>query len=228
MDMIMDQNMIKEYLYDFTEGRISVPQFLDDIEKHPEILDWIQELGKDEMVRDAIFDPTATDLRFAVRIIKKPFNIRERLQEEKQRKRSNLTYHLNVHGLIAQILRHHFPDNPPVEDESLSEQFDFLLDVAPSYIGVGIENEGVLEEIVNAIPKGLSKPAAMKWANKRIKEAFHIEGRKYPHWFQEPEWPVYEGRPMKYVRTEKINREAQNHIFVDLESGIERTVLDAF
>ena len=75
MDMIMDQNMIKEYLYDFTEGRISVPQFLDDIEKHPEILDWIQELEKDVMVRDAIFDPTATDLRFAVRIIKKPFNI---------------------------------------------------------------------------------------------------------------------------------------------------------
>ncbi len=69
MDMIMDQNMIKEYLYDFTEGRISVPQFLDDIEKHPEILDWIQELEKDVMVRDAIFDPTATDLRFAVRII---------------------------------------------------------------------------------------------------------------------------------------------------------------
>ncbi len=224
----MESDTIKKYLYDFAEGHISVSQFLDDIEKHPEILDWLQELEKDVMIRDAIFDPTATDLRFAVRIIMKPFNIREILQEQKQRKRSDLSYHLNVHGFISKMLKRHFPNNPPVEDNSLREKFEFMIDVCPSYIGMGPENEAVLEKIVNAIPEGLSKTAAMKWANKRIKEAFHIEGRKYPHWFQEPEWPVYEGRPMKYVRTEKINREAQNHIFVDLESGIERTVLDAF
>lgn len=54
-----------------------------------------------------------------------------------------------------------------------------------------------------------------KVLKERIKTVFMIENaRKHPHWIQEPEWPFYDDRPMRFVSEER-NGELFTYYFVD-------------
>jgi len=218
----MEQNQL--FFYDFVEGRITIPEFLEEIGKKPELLQWLQNIVADWDDEEVTVDLSMPN---GIRRKKVPYDVYRKLQELKDSKRSELTYQLNLRGWIAKIMRIAFPDNPPVKDLTLANRYSFLLEVCPSYIDGG-EVEEIIAEIIDSIPKELSKTAAKKWAREQIIKSFHIEGQHYPRWIQGPEWPAYEGRPMKYVRTEKLNQEAQNHYFVDLVTGTERVVFDAY
>ena len=53
--------------------------------------------------------------------------------------------------------------------------------------------------IFPSLPQELPASRRAALCRKKIKEAFHIEGRLYPRWVQEAEWPFRDGKPMRFV-----------------------------
>ena len=90
----------------------------------------------------------------------------------------------------------------------------------------GVEVTETIENIIRELPENLSKSKRIALARSRIKDAFHIEGRKWPYWIQEPDWPANNGKPMKYVSTVRLNADQREHHFVDVDTGEERIVMD--
>ena len=218
---------IKQYVYDFVEGRVTVPEFLKACEEHPEILDWIHSVVSPELQGTKLIKDEAWP--GVVRLVPAPYEIQGvlKLIERDREIRGELSYQYAVFGEIAKVMRFAFPDSPPKEDKTLSELFDLILRCCPSYIdGTEVWKSGILEEIVHSIPEGLSKTAGQKWAKEKIKERFHIQGRHYPYWIQSPEWPMVDGEPMEYVRTVRHSIEGQTHYFRDPKTGVECAVED--
>ena len=222
---------IEEYVIDFVEGRVLPCDFIAEINKSNEILDWVQSIVPPQIKGSIAVPIESDDPRIRIKNIPVPYNIYDAFKkfEYPGFRKNSLGYQLNVHSEISRIMVAAFPEKRLVPDEKTRKMFRFLLEVCPSYIGGSeVDESGILEEVVTSIPKELSKTARQRWAKERIKELFHVEGRHRPYWIQEPEWPMYQGKPMKYIRTERINKEMQNHFFVDEETGTERIVLDAY
>lgn len=138
-------------------------------------------------------------------------------------------YQYAVHTEISNLITEAFPDLKLVRDRSLKDNYELCMDACPQYIGgAEIAQANIIGALLETVPKTQSKANRKKEAKEKILKAFHIEGKKYPKWKQEPEWPVYNGKPMKFVRTEKVNSEVSFHYFVDVESDVERCVEDAF
>lgn len=220
---------IKQYVFDFVEGRVSATDFIRETDEDPSILEWVQSVVPSNWtVRRVV--PKNTELPVQKPdYIEIPYEIHEVMEAIRcGRRKTSLGYQLNLHSTISEIMKQAFPEEKLIEDESLHKLHLLLLDVCPDYIGGSeVDESGILERIIDSIPKYLSKPEGEKWAKEEIKKCFHIEGRQYPHWIQEPEWPMYNGKPMKYMRTERRNKEAQEHVFIDFETGIEQKVFDA-
>ena len=220
---------IKQYVYDFIEGRVRPMDFVAETKQNPTIFDWVQSIvptGK-TMSRVIQDDPEHPWMQY--HFIDVPYEIREKaVQLQHGRGTTYIGYHLNLQGELNRILSAAFPDNPPTMDSALSDLFSFMLEVCPEYIGgCEVDKSGIMEEIFNSVPIGVSKTAGKKWAKEEIKRRFHIEGRHRPYWIQEPEWPMYNGEPMEYVKTVRDNPEYQTLIFRDPKTGTERTVFDA-
>lgn len=142
--------------------------------------------------------------------------------------RGTLGYYLNLHSAIARYYEAAYPQENVKKDNSLDEKFGLMLDICPDYIGgTEIEEAGIIEKIIAEAPQDLPKSKRIKLLKEKVKQAFHIEARVRPYWIQEPEWPVNNGRPMKFVRTEKKHGgEVKLHHFVDVETGETRVVED--
>ena len=56
-----------------------------------------------------------------------------------------------------------------------------------------------------------------------IKELFHISGSKYPKWVQEPEWPMSNGIPMKFV-SQQTDGEFNSYVFEDVTTKDKRVI----
>ena len=123
------------------------------------------------------------------------------------------------------FIKKFFPDDDITVDNSIKELYGLFLDCVPSYIG-GREAEALIEGIFSSVSDDLPKTKRKALITQKIKEAFHIEGRKHPYWIQEPEWPFSNSKPMKYVKTVKVNSEKSHHYFVDVYTGEERIVED--
>ena len=220
---------IEKYVIDFVEGRVPPCDFIAEINKSNEILDWVQSIVPPQIKGSIAVPIESDDPRIRIKNIPVSYNIYDAFKkfEYPGFRKNSLGYQLNVHAEISRIMVAAFPEKRLVPDEKLGNMFSFLLEVCPSYIGGSeVDESGILEEVVTSIPKELSKTARQRWAKERIKELFHVEGRHRPYWIQEPEWPVYQGEPMEYVRTVKHGVEGQTHYFRDPKTGVERTVED--
>lgn len=113
-------------------------------------------------------------------------------------------------------------------DPSFKKLFGLLLRACPSYIdGNDVWDSGILEAFAAECPDEWSDTKKIKHIKARIIEEFHLEDKKYPRWWQNPDWPFANGKPMKYVKTTvKYKNEWYQHHFVDLETGEERIVDD--
>ena len=69
----------------------------------------------------------------------------------------------------------------------------------------------------------MGKTKRKKAAREKIKELFHIEGRKYPRWAQESEWPMGKNSPMKFIR-QKQDEDQVLFWFEDVDTGEERVI----
>lgn len=103
------------------------------------------------------------------------------------------------------------------------EDYLFSLNAVPDY-AAGDSAASYLERVIfPSLPQGLSPSKRAILCRKKIREAFHIEGRHYPHWVQEAEWPFRNGEPMRFVG-QKTNGELVTYTFVDDATGEVETV----
>ena len=58
---------------------------------------------------------------------------------------------------------------------------------------------------------------------------FHIEGRRFPFWIQEAEWPVSAtGKPMKFISQKSVYQvEVKQYIFEDVDTH-EQVIVEQF
>lgn len=62
-----------------------------------------------------------------------------------------------------------------------------------------------------------------------VRKSFHIEGRKYPRWAQDSDWPFSEsGKPMKYIRQWNKSSEEIKLLFEDVDTGKRSIVIDIY
>lgn len=149
---------------------------------------------------------------------------------QKDSRPGTLGARLNLHGWITDMLERFRPDLSFTPDDSLEKLHDLLLSACPECVdGPEVWACGILERLVGELPEGLRRPQRVKLLKERIAQAFHLAPKaKRPRWLQNPDWPVHEGRPMRFLRTEKQHGgEKLLHHFIDDETGMERVVEDA-
>ena len=230
MDEVKNMEDVKGYVFDFVEGRVSAKEFIKRMDEDPSILDWVQSVVPSDWTFVRIIRDKNEEYPFQnYSFVTVPYEIREVIETSNfGRRKTSLGYQLNVHSTISEIMMHVFPEENLHKDESLHLTNQLLLSICPEYIGGSeVDESGILEEIIGSIPKQLSQTKGKKWAKEEIKRRFHIGGRNYPRWIQEPEWPMNQGEPMEYIKTIRDNVEYQTHVFRDPKTGEERKVFDA-
>lgn len=148
-----------------------------------------------------------------------PFDIRLFIKQEKTmfggKGEYSLGVRVDIFSVISRLVKAAFPDMEINLTDEVNEMHGLSLDACPSYIG-GVEVTETIENIIRELPENLSKSKRIALARSRIKDAFHIEGRKWPYWIQEPDWPANNGKPMKYVSTVRLNADQREHHLLTL------------
>lgn len=211
---------------DFIEGRLEPCRFVAMMENNVGLRDWLQSLVPTTKMMYVWDCKTST-------VVQRPYTIGAMLKEyeliDMGGPKGTPAYHYFIHKEILQLISQAFPDLKLCPDSSLKEDYELCMDVCPQYIGgAEIAQANILGKVLAAVPRTLTKAKRKREAKAKILEAFHVEGKNYPRWNQEPEWPVYNGRPMKFIRTERVNAEISIHYFADVETGFERRIEDAF
>lgn len=219
-------NMFLSQCVDYIEGRMDAGTFEALLENDTDLLEWLQSIVPSTKTM-YIFDTTVNN------VVQLPYRIDEVLKDCESIQvggpKGSPEYRYIVHKEISDLIAVAFPELNLVRDCSIKDNYELCMDACPRYIGgVEIARANIIGALLATVPQTLSKANRKKEAKEKILNAFHIEGKKYPKWKQEPEWPVYNGNPMKFVRTQKVNSEVSIHYFVDVESGVERCVEDAF
>ena len=222
---------IKQFVLDFVTGKVNPKVFIDTLEQHPEIFDWLQSIVPEgltcyesRMVLDrfGVEEPISIEIPYDIRIV-----IKQHL-EDSHRDRWGL--YLNIHDAISKLLKKAFPhENINVSDE-IEKRFDFGLNAIPEYLG-GVEVSDIVDDIIDSIPQNLSKSARIKLCKEKLREQFHIESNKYPRWIQEAEWPMGEdGIPMKFISQKRKKGKSYDtmlfteFLFEDVKTGKQRIV----
>ncbi len=165
------------------------------------------------------------------RVVSAPYSVRTIWAGLQQDDRpGTLGYRLSLHSWITDLMQRHRPDLEFTPDTSLESLHDLLLTACPDCVdGPEVWACGILESLVAGLPEGLKHSQRVKLLKERIAETFHLGPKaKRPRWLQSPDWPVYEGRPMRFLRTEKQHGgEVLLHHFLDDMTGTERVIEDA-
>jgi hypothetical protein len=211
---------------DYVEGRADYCLFERMLQTNNELLEWLQGIVPEDK-KMFVFDGTIND------VVLVPYNVKVKLEECENIQvggpKGSPEYRYVVHNEISNLISEAFPDRHFARDIGPEIDYDLCMDACPQYIGgVEIGHANIIGALLNSIPRTLSKANRKKQLKSKILEAFHIEGKQYPKWKQEPYWPVHNGQPMKFVRTVKINSEVSVHYFVDIESGFERSIEDSY
>lgn len=91
--------------------------------------------------------------------------------------------------------------------------------------------DAVIENILDGIPRDLSLTKRRQLCKERIKQAFHIEGNKFPRWVQGGEWPIGQNnKPMKFIGQKRKRGKGYDQMlytlytFEDVETGEQKIV----
>ena len=219
---------MKRYVKDFIEGRVSGVDFVRRWEEAPELSDWVQTIippGKtwDKVIRTWDDQGRLCGVTFRRNV---PFDIHDWWEERKFYGICTTGQILNIHCAMSSYYAAAFPEEPLQIDQSISEQHRFMLHFCPEYVGGReVELTGILEKLYEALPEDLSKTKKGKLFRERLKETFHLEGKKRPYWLQSPEWPLGQGEiPMRYV-TSRGNMDRKIYVFEDIKTGEIREVV---
>lgn len=113
-----------------------------------------------------------------------------------------------------------YPDVKPTD--YYLEESDFYTNAAGDAVG-GLEVDAYIEDLLQEFPPTMGKTRRIKAAKEKIREAFHIEGKKYPRWAQDAEWPMGKNSPMEYL-SQRRDGELVELRFRDVDTGEIRIV----
>ncbi len=214
----------QQTVIDYLEGRITPQEFEELLVEQPGIYDWLQSLVPEGKTFQLV---TFSNGKTSIKVV--PYDIREVIYNFANNisfgsLKPSLGYYLNVFDIIERLVKEGKPDLEFKASTKVDDMWHLAFDACPECVG-GPEVEAVIEGIVESIPDNLSKTKRIALAKAKIKEAFHLE-RKRPYWYQSPNWPACNGKPMKYVGSKTLNFDMHVLYFVDVETGEEREVID--
>ena len=208
---------MKQYVVDFAEGRVGARDFLIRFRDDSALSAFLQSIAPDEKISHL----TVLDARgFYYENISVPFNI-SLYMESSMRNPNRLGKQLNVYGNILRLVCEAFPNEHIVPNHSIKDDFDLMISACPSCVG-GDEADVYIENVLKEIPRDLSKKQRTQIFRDKIKKDFHLDTKR-PSWLQEPEWPLYNGKPMKFISQSKKG-EFKFYKFQDIETGEECVV----
>ena len=191
-------------VFDYAKGRISHEEFEAELYLHPEIWLFLQSLVPTDISNsDCAFRSFFPNMKG---LETNNYNLRAFL--------STFGYNYNqIHSTICSLLKYYYPNlackNP---DENT-----FLEKCNLEYIG-GKDADLVVHSILTK-----NQTASNKRKKELIEKAFNVTKGHYPHWVQEPEWPVHDGTPLRFIR-QTNDGEVFYFDFEDISSGEKTTI----
>lgn len=123
---------------------------------------------------------------------------------------------LNIFAVLKGIITWKYPNLKCTN--KYHDEYNFVLSTIPRYIGgQGIDKiiQDILDQTNDISPLKIKRQEIKR----RILEAFYINADStHPKWIQGPEWPIVNGKPMKFIFQSKKG-EASIYCFEDVESG---------
>ncbi len=129
-----------------------------------------------------------------------------------------------IHGYIKMWLKGNAIEF--TSTERYTNEFNFLISIMPDYINSS-KAEALIDQIALSVPESLGKTKRLKMIKTKIKEAFHLEGCKYPRWAQDTDWPFSKtGKPMKFIsQKQERGSDLIELTFEDVDTG-ERIIVE--
>lgn len=107
-----------------------------------------------------------------------------------------------IYGVVADIF--YQVDDTLNRTEKYLDAYSFSLDVLPGYVGGVAAEDYISGYIIPKYPEDMKKGQRKKLIKEEIRNTFLRDGKGYPHWIQDPAWPLGEnGLPMIYVGQKK-------------------------
>lgn len=133
---------------------------------------------------------------------------------------------LNIWGTIHTIYSYANPNFPYTT--KYYDECHLYLDVVKD-IYDGYEVHYLVESIIKSVLMHTTKKGERRHiARQKIVDAFHVENMKvYPRWIQGAEWPMGANSPMRFVEQKRYN-EYVEYMFIDVDTGKERTVIQYY
>lgn len=123
---------------------------------------------------------------------------------------------LNIHSAIRHFYSFKHPDLAYTDE--YEELFSLYLDAIGEYLEGPEVNHLISRLVREAYDAAATKTARCKLAREKLRSAFHIEGRKYPHWIQGAEWPCGVDSPMRFLSQQRQG-ERTVYRFQDVKTG---------
>lgn len=219
-------NEPKQYVIDFIEGKIATKDFVNRLHADDSLYGWMQSIvPKGKLCHVGVKQEDGR-----VRGVAAPYDIRTVVEFLWNMGGSRSGCELDVHSSVAELYKEAFPSEEIKVDTQLKTKFSFLLDAIPDYVdSVEAEESGIFERYFAELPENASKTARTKMFRERVKEDFHLEGKKYPRWIQSSEWPFNNGKPMKFLRQETLQHgELTKYYFEDVDTNEQRVIIQSF
>lgn len=186
------ENYIKTAIC-YAEGKMSGSDFEIEQASEPELWPWLQSLLTEEMKTDPKHEF---------------WNIchsRSALEANNFRVKATALafgygFFGNMHDIVSSLVKTVYPDIKIKTPPSYT-QYDFMYEIGVDYIG-GKEADIIVQDILDKLPSDLKKSERKREAKNELRKAFPITKRK-PLWVQEPEWPVSNGKPLKFISQTK-------------------------
>jgi len=210
---------VKE-VFDFLAGELPIDEFIKQWKADQRIVDWLQQIIDDTndsydnmndqpycLYRNAIVNfHKGSVSSFTKNIYNTQYGL-DRIAE-----------HSAIFNTVYSIVKVVFPDIPITT--IYTEQFDLCLYALGESIG-GPEVENCIGDVMEEV-FALPARGRKKMAREKIRAMFPCE-KRYPFWAQEPEWPMGEQRPMKFLYR-KRDEDKVDFIFKDVDTGKLRVV----
>ncbi len=210
-------------IIDFLEGRVSFDEFWKEWTTKPELQQWLDHVAnlKNDLPNEWLEDKAYCGIRRAIHIhyngSASTFLNSGPFPDPKVPKSLSVSAKYNA---LAAVIKLAYPDIKTIS--TYEEEASYFYGSVSDYYD-GEEVIPYIEDLLSLFSTSLGKTKRIKAAKKALKDAFHVEGRNYPRWVQEPEWPMGKNSPMKFERQEKQG-ELVKFFFVDVDTGEEKVV----
>ena len=210
-------------IIDFLEGRVSFDEFWKEWTTKPELQQWLDHVAdlKNDLPDEWLEDKNHCGIRRAIHKFyngsASSFLNSSPFPDPKVPKCLSVSAKYNT---LAAVVKLAYPDIKTIS--IYDEEASFYYGSVSDYYD-GEEVIQYIENLLSQFSPSLGKTKRIKAAKAALKNAFHVEGRNYPHWVQESEWPLGKNSPMKFKRQEK-HGELVKFYFVDVDTGEEKVV----